>query len=88
MEEPTEPTEPEIVTLMATVDVNALRVRQAADAESPIIAGLLKGDVITVIGRTEDISWLKVEVPDVGTIGWIWGRGCFLGRRRCRPYCS
>ncbi|MCY3897237.1 MAG: SH3 domain-containing protein [Caldilineaceae bacterium] len=76
--EATEPAEPELVTLMATVDVNALRVRQAADAESPIIAGLLKGDVITVIGRTTDTSWLKVEVPDVGTIGWIWAEDVSL----------
>ena len=78
--EATEPAEPELVTLTATVDVNALRVRQAADAESPIIAGLLKGDVITVIGRTEDTSWLKVEVPDIRTIGWIWAEDVSLDR--------
>ena len=76
--EATEPPEPEMVTLTATVDVNALRVRQAASAEMPIIAGLLKGDVITVIGRTEDGSWLKVEVPDIGTIGWIWAEDVSL----------
>lgn len=76
--EATEPAEPEPVTLKATVHVNALRVRQAASAETPIIAGLLKDDVITVIGRTEDGSWLKVEVPDVGTIGWIWAEDVTL----------
>lgn len=76
--EATEPAEPEMVTLTATVHVNALRVRQAASAETPIIAGLLKDDVITVIGRTEDSSWLKVEVPDVGTIGWIWAEDVSL----------
>ncbi|MYH62212.1 MAG: SH3 domain-containing protein [Caldilineaceae bacterium SB0675_bin_29] len=76
--EATEPAEPEPVTLTATVHVNALRVRQAASAETPIIAGLLKDDVITVIGRTEDGSWLKVEVPDVGTIGWIWAEDVTL----------
>ena len=77
-EETAEPAEPEMVTLMATVAVNALRVRQAANAETPIIAGLLKDDVITVVGRTEDGSWLKVEVPDVGTIGWIWAEDVTL----------
>ncbi|MDE0199530.1 MAG: SH3 domain-containing protein [Caldilineaceae bacterium] len=76
--EATEPAEPEPVSLTATVHVNALRVRQAASAETPIIAGLLKDDVITVIGRTEDSSWLKVEVPDVGTIGWIWAEDVTL----------
>lgn len=76
--EATEPAEPEPVNLTATVHVNALRVRQAASAETPIIAGLLKDDVITVIGRTEDSSWLKVEVPDVGTIGWIWAEDVSL----------
>lgn len=73
-----ETAEPEMVTLMATVAVNALRVRQAANAETPIIAGLLKGDVITVLGRTEDGNWLKVEVPDVGTIGWVWAEDVTL----------
>lgn len=73
-----EPAEPEMVTLVATVAVNALRVRQAPNEETPIIAGLLKEDVINVIGRTEDGSWLKVEVPDVGTIGWIWAEDVTL----------
>ena len=77
-EEASEPAAPEMVTLEATVAVNALRVRQAPNAETPIIAGLLKGDVITVIGRTVDGSWLHVEVPDVGTIGWIWAEDVAL----------
>ena len=78
MEEISEPAAPQMVTLEATVAVNALRVRQEADAETPIIAGLLKGDVIPVIGRTEDGSWLKVQVPDVETIGWIWAEDVTL----------
>lgn len=73
-----EPAEPEMVTLVATVAVNALRVRQSPNEETPIIAGLLKDDVINVVGRTEDGSWLKVEVPDVGTIGWIWAEDVTL----------
>lgn len=73
-----EPAEPEMVTLVATVAVNALRVRQAPNEETPIIAGLLKDDVINVVGRTEDGTWLKVEVPDVGTIGWIWAEDVTL----------
>ena len=77
-EETAAPAPPEMVTLEATVAVNALRVRQEADAESPIIAGMLQGDVIPVIGRTEDGSWLKVSVPDVETIGWIWAEDVTL----------
>ena len=77
-EEASEPAAPETVILEATVAVNALRVRQAANAETPIIAGLLKGDVITVLGRTEEGNWLNVEVPDVGTIGWIWAEDVTL----------
>ena len=77
-EETAAPAPPEMVTLEATVAVNALRVRQEADAESPIIAGMLQGDVIPVIGRTEDGSWLKVRVPDVETIGWIWAEDVTL----------
>ena len=77
-EEAPEPAVPETVILEATVAVNALRVRQAANAETPIIAGLLKGDVITVLGRTEEGNWLNVEVPDIGTIGWIWAEDVTL----------
>ncbi len=77
-EEASEPAVPETMILEATVAVNALRVRQAANAETPIIAGLLKGDVITVLGRTEDGSWLNVEVPDVKRIGWIWAEDVTL----------
>ena len=71
-QEITEPVEPMTVTLEATVVANALRVRKEADARSPIIAGLLQNDLIPVIGRTEDGSWLMVRVPDVETIGWVW----------------
>ena len=78
MEEISKPAAPQMVILEATVAVNALRVRQKANAETPIIAGLLKGDVIPVIGRTEDGSWLKVQVPDVETIGWIWAEDVTL----------
>ena len=67
-----EPVEPQMVTLEATVVANALRVRKEADARSPIIAGLLQDDLIPVIGRTDDGSWLMVRVPDVETIGWVW----------------
>ena len=77
-QETPEPAAPELVTLEATVAISALRVRQEADAETPIIAGLLLGDLIPVIGRTEDGSWLKVRVPDVETIGWIWAEDVTL----------
>ena len=69
---------PEAITLEGTVAVNALRVRQRASAETSIIAGLLKDDIISVIGRTEDGSWLQVQVPDVGTIGWVWAEDVTL----------
>ena len=69
---------PEAITLEGTVAVNALRVRQRASAETSIIAGLLKDDIISVIGRTEDGSWLQVQVPDVGTIGWVWAEDITL----------
>ncbi len=61
----------EMVTLQATAAVSALRVRREASAETPIIAGLIEGDVLPVIGRTADGNWLQVQVPDVETIGWI-----------------
>lgn len=73
--DPTETSESAVreeVTLDAITAVNALRVRQTASADSPIIAGLIQGDPISVIGRTEDGIWLRVRVPDILTIGWIW----------------
>ncbi len=73
-----EPAEPQMVTLQATVVANALRVRKEADARSPIIAGLIQDDLIPVIGRTDDGSWLMVRVPDVETIGWVWSEDVTL----------
>jgi len=73
-----EPAEPQMVTLQATVVASALRVRKEADARSPIIAGLIQDDLIPVIGRTDDGSWLMVRVPDVETIGWVWSEDVTL----------
>ena len=60
-----------MVSIDATVAVDSLRVRQRADAETPIIAGLRGDTVISVVGRTADGSWLQVKVPDMDSIGWI-----------------
>lgn len=68
-EEIIEPTEP--ITLTATVNTRSLRVRQAPDTESPIVAGLREGTTVTVVARNDDIQWLQIEVPDVETLGWV-----------------
>ena len=62
---------PEAAAVMATVSANSLRVRQSADPDSPIVAGLRQGDSVQVVGRTEDGAWLEIQVPDVSTTGWI-----------------
>lgn len=57
--------------ITATVNTRSLRVRQAPDTESPIVAGLREGDTVRVTGRTLDAAWFEIQVPDVNTLGWV-----------------
>ncbi|RME50539.1 MAG: SH3 domain-containing protein, partial [Caldilineae bacterium] len=57
--------------LTVTVNVDSLRVRQGPSTETPIVAGLRGGTAVTALGRTEDASWLQIQVPDVETQGWV-----------------
>jgi uncharacterized protein YgiM (DUF1202 family) len=61
----------EMADVTATVNANTLRVRQEASADSPIVAGLRQGDSVKVSGRSEDGTWLQVQIPDVETLGWV-----------------
>ena len=61
----------EMVAVTARVSANSLRVRQDADPDSPIVAGLRQGDSVQVVGRSEDGVWLQVQIPDVDTTGWV-----------------
>ena len=61
----------EMAPVTATVSSSSLRVRQDADPDSPIVAGLRQGDSVKVVGHTEDGGWLQVQVPDMETLGWV-----------------
>jgi len=58
-------------TVTATVNTETLRVRQAADPDSPVVAGLLQGDTVQVIAQTEDGTWIQVQTPNMRSTGWI-----------------
>ncbi|MGB5048505.1 MAG: SH3 domain-containing protein, partial [Caldilineaceae bacterium] len=61
----------EMESVTATVSANSLRVRQDADPDSPIVAGLRQSDSVKIVARSEDGTWLQVQIPDVDTLGWI-----------------
>jgi len=60
-----------MAAITATVDANSLRVRQTADPASPIVAGLRQGDQVDVVGRSADGAWFQIQIPDVGSLGWV-----------------
>jgi uncharacterized protein YgiM (DUF1202 family) len=63
--------EAEMADVTAIVSSNSLRVRQEADPNSPIVAGLRQGDSVKVVGHSEDGTWLQIQIPDVETLGWV-----------------
>ena len=61
----------EMADVTATVSSNTLRVRQETNPDSPIVAGLRQGDSVKVVGRSEDGTWLQIQIPGVETLGWV-----------------
>lgn len=55
---------------IAVVTVRSANVRYQASTESRVVGGLIKGDVVSVLGRDEDGVWLRIILPN-GAYGWI-----------------
>jgi hypothetical protein len=55
----------------AVVNTRALNVRSGPGTVYPIIGGVKAGDELTVIGKNEDGSWLKIQTDDIEE-GWVF----------------
>ena len=56
----------------ATVIANYLNVRQGPSMDSAVILALSYGQNMSLIGRSSDGYWLKVQTAN-GTVGWVSG---------------
>ncbi|MCB0201826.1 MAG: SH3 domain-containing protein, partial [Anaerolineae bacterium] len=54
----------------AEVKSQSLNVRAGPGTDHPIIGSASQGDALAVLGRTEDGSWLNIELPN-GDQGWV-----------------
>ena len=54
----------------ATVRSRMLRLRDGATTRAKVIMQLHRGDVLTVLGKSKNRRWLKVQT-NVGQIGWV-----------------
>lgn len=57
------------VTLVGAATTGA-NVRAGASTDTAIVGGLLRNEALTVTGRLDDNSWLRVRLQE-GTIGWV-----------------
>lgn len=58
---------------MVTHAASNVNVRQEPGLGAAVIASLRPGDAATAIGRLADSSWVQIELPDTGQIGWVYG---------------
>jgi hypothetical protein len=59
-------------TVLALVKSTALNFREGPDTTFPVIQGLKEGDKLSVVGQTDNCSWLKVTLEN-GATGWVKG---------------
>ena len=48
-----------------------MNVRGGPGTEFPILTMVHQGQQVSVVGRTEDASWILILTPD-GQQGWAW----------------
>jgi RNA polymerase subunit RPABC4/transcription elongation factor Spt4/preprotein translocase subunit SecG len=59
--------------IMAIVQKAAVNVRLSPSTDSPVIDGLVQNDEVTVLGRSSDSAWLRVQTPK-GNSGWVFAQ--------------
>ncbi len=60
-------------TLLATVVTRQyVNVRLGPTTNAGVIATLAPGVVVEVKGRLADNSWLRVRLPEIGQVGWVY----------------
>ena len=70
--------------IFASVDISRLNVRaRPVYPEGEILTSLLRGHVVSVLGRDANSNWVKVDYDYLGegAIGWVNGRYLHIPRR-------
>ncbi len=57
-------------TLTATVIFDSIQLRQTPDLAAPAVGQALRGETLTLSGRTADSSWFQVTL-DTGETAWL-----------------
>jgi uncharacterized protein YraI len=70
-ETPAPPTDTPVPQPEAVVNAPNLNLRAGPGTEYPVLGGLVQGDPLHVLGRTQNGNWLKVVTAD-GQEGWVW----------------
>jgi hypothetical protein len=56
----------------ATVNAaSSINVRQSPALDASVVARLDPGQPVTVTGRLDDTSWVRIDLPDEGGTGWV-----------------
>ena len=61
---------PALATLEATANGNS-NVRSGPGTSYQVAGSLTKNDTLTVNGRNQDGSWLRIQIPDSNSLGWV-----------------
>ncbi|MDX2136447.1 MAG: SH3 domain-containing protein [Chloroflexota bacterium] len=69
IENAVEPSAP-LPTLEA-ISTGSINVRIGPSTEAGIAGSLASGETVTVNGRNADASWLRIIIPDSGSLGWV-----------------
>lgn len=59
----------------ATVEVTSTsnaNIRNAPTTNSTVIGSLASGETTTADGRNADSSWLRIQIPDSDSLGWVF----------------
>src|SRR5664279_4608565 len=62
-------------TQQATVQLTAkgnANVRSTPSTSGAVAGSLVKGDTITANGRTQDSTWLRIQIPSSSALGWVF----------------
>lgn len=62
---------PTPVAVNVTV-ANTINIRLTPTTGAPIVATLAPGTTVTARARLADSSWLQIEVPETGEVGWVY----------------
>ena len=60
---------------LATIEISAndgINVRSGPSTDYRVVGSLTRDEAVIANGRNEDGSWLRIQVPDSDTLGWVF----------------